>query len=300
MLGIAGEVGPRDTSLHPRSLHCDIALYNEHCCSGPKTTWPNSQIYHGHTMETNLYNKHAVNVLVMLVGPSTAGKTDVAIGLAKRLPGEIINADKFYLYQGFPSTTGLPDFTMSPTVSSHLYGILSPETDCPSEQEYVSRVLEVIGGIESRGSVPIIEGCYYRFANALLNGVDCRRRIVAGIKWPPGTHIEERVAGRIHEIFHQRGGINEVRKALRDGHRNTYVMRKGSMVKPLVECIDGEITLEMAKEKAQAEILSSAYKAYRKFLDLPGIEWYENDATRLPHVIESIAKHVQSLRGERL
>lgn len=235
------------------------------------------------------------NVSVMLVGPSSVGKTDIALALAMRLGGEIVNADKFYLYRGFPSTTGLPDFSMYPDVPTHLYEILDPHEQCPSEHTFASDVSHAIDAISSRGAIPIVEGCYYRFSRAILNTVSERRWLVVGIKWPPTTNVASLVSRRVDEIFHDRAGIDEVRMALERGYRRTYVMREGSMVRPLVEYIDGEITLALAKEKAIAEIVASAYKALRKFLDLPDVTWYENDTTRTSMLVNCVVHQVMQL-----
>ena len=61
------------------------------------------------------------------------------------------------------------------------------------------------------------------------------------------------------------------------GWRGTYVMTKGSMIRPLVEHFDELISLDKAKEKAIAAILYAAHKAQRRFLDLPGLTWFKHN-----------------------
>ena len=46
---------------------------------------------------------------IVILGPTTVGKTDVAFELARRVGAEIINADKFYLYDAMPAVTGQSD-----------------------------------------------------------------------------------------------------------------------------------------------------------------------------------------------
>ena len=43
---------------------------------------------------------------IVILGPTTVGKTEVAFGLARRLNATVINADKFYLYDALPEVTG--------------------------------------------------------------------------------------------------------------------------------------------------------------------------------------------------
>lgn len=229
---------------------------------------------------------------IMLVGPSSVGKSDIAIALSRLVDGEIINADKYYLYSGFSSTTGLPDFENHPDVVTHLYGIQSPDKACPSDREFGSLVSKTVEEIIRRGRIPIVEGCYYRFSHAILTNSKTLEWFVAGIKWSADTDVRALVTNRVNSIFHARGGIEEVRQAIRAGYRRTYVMREGSMVRPLVEFLDGQITLEEAKEKAIAEILASAYKALRKFLDLPNVTWWEHDGTKIERISREIAMHL--------
>ncbi|MFG0252520.1 MAG: hypothetical protein ACF8NJ_06565 [Phycisphaerales bacterium JB038] len=229
----------------------------------------------------------------MLVGPSTVGKTDLALALAREVTGEIVNADKFYLFSEFPSTTGLPDFSRQPSVRTHLYGILKPDDPCLSDHEYACRASDVVTEVLAQGKTPIVEGCYYRFARALVRLDPVRRWHLIGIRWPEGTDVESLVRERIDEIFGARGGVEEVRQALAAGYRHTYVMQTGSMVRPLVEYIDGKITLEVAKRKAVAEVVAAAYRAYRRFLDLPNVEWYEHDRSKRGALANQLAEIVR-------
>jgi tRNA dimethylallyltransferase len=47
--------------------------------------------------------------LVVIVGPTAVGKTDLAIELAKEINGEIISADSRYFYRGMDIGTAKPD-----------------------------------------------------------------------------------------------------------------------------------------------------------------------------------------------
>ena len=227
----------------------------------------------------------------MIVGPPTTGKTELALTIARKLDGEVINADKFYLFKGFPSTTGLPDFSEYPDIPRHLYEILEPGEEALPTPEYVKRVRELEADIFLRDRLPIIEGCYHRFARALVEE-DQRDpesfHLMIGIKWPSGLNLEERVVRRINEIFDIREGINEVKAALDKGYRETFVMRKGSIIRPTVEYLDGSIDLETAKKKAITGLLYAAYKSYSRFLDVPGITWYEYDEKNKEPLVEQI------------
>ena len=66
--------------------------------------------------------------MVAVCGTTAAGKSALAIALAKRLSGEVINTDAMQMYRGFDVTTNkvTPDESMG--VKHHLLGILEPGT----------------------------------------------------------------------------------------------------------------------------------------------------------------------------
>lgn len=226
---------------------------------------------------------------LMLVGPTTTGKTEIAIALARLLDGELINADKFYLYKGFPSVTGLPDFADYPDIRTHLYEILHPIDNCLGDQEYVEHVKTIQEELWSRRKLPIIEGCYHRFAKSLMNTAGSTRFTLVGIKWTTTEGLQTAVECRVDSILNG-SGIEEVQNGLRSGWRNTYAMRKGSIIRPLVEYCDGKITLSQARDKAVADILYAAYKAYRRLLDLQAITWCTNGEDAVNTISSLFAK----------
>lgn len=234
---------------------------------------------------------------ILLLGPSTVGKSELAFALAERLGGEIINADKFYLFSGFPFSTGLPDFRGHPTIPVHLYQFLSPETAPLEESEYGRRAASLVHAIVKRGAVPIVEGCYHRYARAVLSATADIHWNVVGIRWSPGVDVPQLAKMRVKHVYHVRHGIEEVRSALQRGYRESYVMRCGSMVRPIVEYLDGLISLEAAEDKAVVEILAAAYKALRRFLDFPSVTWFAHDAMNFSVTMKSLTAQIHEDTG---
>jgi tRNA A37 N6-isopentenylltransferase MiaA len=225
----------------------------------------------------------------ILAGPSTTGKTDIAFAIAEELGGELINADKFYIIRGFPTMTGLPNFLDHPSIKHHLYQIADPNEKVINSEEFSGMVMGTESEIIRRGNLPIIEGCYHQFTRVLLDSE--REHILIGIKWRSLSCLEDRVRQRVETIFESEG-IKEVEQGLKNGWRDTYVMKKGSMIKPAVEYLDGNISLTAAKEKAVADITYAALKAYRRFLDIPEIRWIENDPEKPQQAIDQILEIV--------
>ena len=63
--------------------------------------------------------------LILLAGPTASGKTNLAIKLAKKINGEIINADSMQVFKEFTILSSRPDTIQMCKVKHHLYGIIS-------------------------------------------------------------------------------------------------------------------------------------------------------------------------------
>ena len=63
--------------------------------------------------------------LILLAGPTASGKSNLAIKLAKKLNGEIINADSMQVFKEFKILSSRPTLSQTKKVKHHLYGIIS-------------------------------------------------------------------------------------------------------------------------------------------------------------------------------
>ena len=63
--------------------------------------------------------------IILLAGPTASGKSKLAIKIAKRINGEIINADSMQIYKEISVLTSKPSFKDINTVKHHLYGFNS-------------------------------------------------------------------------------------------------------------------------------------------------------------------------------
>ena len=63
--------------------------------------------------------------LILLAGPTASGKSNLAIKLAKKINGEIINADSMQVFKEFTVLSSRPDSSQIGNVKHHLYGIIS-------------------------------------------------------------------------------------------------------------------------------------------------------------------------------
>ncbi|MAP94635.1 MAG: tRNA (adenosine(37)-N6)-dimethylallyltransferase MiaA [Ponticaulis sp.] len=118
---------------------------------------------------------------ILIHGPTASGKTQISIDLAKRLDGEIINADSMQVYSGLHVLTARPTDQEMAIVPHHLFGYRDP-ADAGSVGSWLADARQVIRDVESRGKVPIIIGGTGLHHQALLQGLsqipaisdDCR------------------------------------------------------------------------------------------------------------------------------
>jgi len=105
-----------------------------------------------------------------LTGPTASGKSGVAVALAERIGGEVVNADAFQLYRGLDALTAKPTHAERERVPHHLYDVLDPESLCDA-QRYRELALPVIAEIAGRGRWPIVVGGAGLYIKALSHGL---------------------------------------------------------------------------------------------------------------------------------
>lgn len=126
-----------------------------------------------------------INVLVIL-GPTATGKTDLALNLAKKFNGELISCDSRQVYVGLDVGTGkLPSgrwrmedgrwkkgksFWRIDRIKIWMYDVISPKKQY-SVADYVQDAKKVIGKIRKKGKLPIIVGGTGFYLRALLEGI---------------------------------------------------------------------------------------------------------------------------------
>lgn len=105
--------------------------------------------------------------LVALVGPTASGKSAVAVELARRLGGEIVNADSRQVYRGMDVGTAKPTAAERRNVPHHLYGIADPR-DGFSLAAYREAAAAALDSIWARDSFAWLVGGTGQYVWALL------------------------------------------------------------------------------------------------------------------------------------
>ncbi|MCH8826111.1 MAG: tRNA (adenosine(37)-N6)-dimethylallyltransferase MiaA [Chloroflexi bacterium] len=108
--------------------------------------------------------------LLVIVGPTGVGKTDLAIRLARALQGEIVNADSRQLYRGMDIGTAKPTPQQQAAVPHHLIDVADPDGEY-SLAHFVRQAGEAIRDIgQKRGRLPILVGGTGQYVWAVLEG----------------------------------------------------------------------------------------------------------------------------------
>ena len=109
------------------------------------------------------------NPVVIVAGPTASGKSDLAIELALRYEGEIVNADSMQIYAGTPIISAAPSEQEKNLIPHHLYEIYPPQKN-GTVVDWLNLAVEAIRGIWQRGKLPIVVGGTGMYIDNLING----------------------------------------------------------------------------------------------------------------------------------
>lgn len=138
-------------------------------------------------------DKNERHKVLIIVGPTASGKTDLAVRLAEQLGGEIVNADSMQVYRGMDIGTAKPSPELRKRVPHHLIDIREPDMDF-SASDFRQEAARAIADIAGRGKRPIIVGGTGLYIRALLRGL---------VDSPSGAG---KVRGELEEEAGARGG----------------------------------------------------------------------------------------------
>lgn len=108
---------------------------------------------------------------LFLMGPTTSGKTGLAIELAQRLPVELISVDSAQVCQNMNIGTAKPDAATLALAPHHLLDIISPE-QVYSAAQFRSDALRLMAEITRRGKIPLLVGGTMLYFKALQGGLN--------------------------------------------------------------------------------------------------------------------------------
>ncbi len=131
--------------------------------------------------------------LILIVGPTAVGKTEIAIQLAERLDGEIVSADSRLFYRGMDIGTAKPTREEQARVPHHLIDIANPD-EILSLAVFQKRAHEAIADIHTRRKLPFLVGGTGQYVRAVTEG------------WtPPEVKPDERLRDELERMKDEKG-----------------------------------------------------------------------------------------------
>ncbi len=134
---------------------------------------------------------------LLLMGPTASGKSALALALAERLGGEVVNADSMQVYRDFRILTARPSAEEEARAPHHLYGHVDG-AELYSVGRWLSDALAAIDAIRARGRMPILVGGTGLYFKALTEGLADMPPVDAAIRARLRQRLELEGAPALH------------------------------------------------------------------------------------------------------
>jgi tRNA dimethylallyltransferase len=139
-------------------------------------------------------------LLVVILGPTSSGKTALSLELATRLHGEIVNCDSVAIYREFWIGTAKPTPEEQARAPHHLFDAIEP-TSYTTAGEFARRARQVLANIRERGALPIVVGGTGLYLRALLEGLFPGPERSEALRERLRSRAREKGPQRLHRIL---------------------------------------------------------------------------------------------------
>ena len=158
---------------------------------------------------------------VVVLGPTASGKTALALAIARRFRGEIVNCDSVAMYREFEIGTAKPSPAERAEVPHHLIDCVDPLADV-SAGEFARQARQIMREIQQRGHLPIVSGGTGLYLRALLEGLspgpqrsEELRNKLRGRAEKNGREYLHRILQRLDSSAANRIHANDIPKVIR-------------------------------------------------------------------------------------
>ncbi|MDA9077452.1 tRNA (adenosine(37)-N6)-dimethylallyltransferase MiaA [Candidatus Pelagibacter sp.] len=108
--------------------------------------------------------------IILISGPTASGKTNFAVKIAKKIQGEIINADSMQVYKNLKILTARPNKIEQKDIKHHLYGVVDLNKKFSTGQ-WLELAIKKIKNIKKKKKIPILVGGTGLYFQSLINGL---------------------------------------------------------------------------------------------------------------------------------
>jgi tRNA dimethylallyltransferase len=216
--------------------------------------------------EAKSQTKHKI---IVILGPTATGKSDVAVTLAKKFNGEVISADSRQVYKGLDIGTGKISKKEMKGIHHYLLDVASPKKRF-NVSDYKKMAEQAIGKILANGKLPIICGGTGHYISALLG----EQQIP---EVPPNPKLRKQLERKsAPELFEMLKKLDPRRASEIDGKNPRRLVRAIEIVKAL-----GRVPIV-----SQLQPPISTYKVLKIGIKIPDEELKERINKRLERRIK--------------
>ncbi len=155
---------------------------------------------------------------ILITGPTASGKSALALDLAKRHGGVVVNADSMQVYDTLRLLTARPSEEEMEGVPHHLYGHV-PAGAAYSTGDWLREVSELLARLKVEGTPPVIVGGTGLYFKALTGGLSDMPQIPAEIRENLRNRLAEEGPVALHALLERNDPATAARLNLQDGQR---------------------------------------------------------------------------------
>jgi tRNA dimethylallyltransferase len=108
--------------------------------------------------------------IILISGPTASGKSNFAVKIAKKINGEIVNADSMQVYKQLKILTARPNKEEQKNIKHHMYGVINLNEKFSTGQ-WLNITIKKIKEIRNRKKIPILVGGTGLYFQSLINGL---------------------------------------------------------------------------------------------------------------------------------
>lgn len=155
---------------------------------------------------------------ILIAGPTASGKSALALALAAKTGGVIINADSMQVYNTLRFLTARPSAADEAAAPHRLYGHV-PAREAYSVARWLADVAHLLAELSQTGQRPIIVGGTGLYFRALTQGLSPIPEVPAEIRTRWRAAVEAQGAADLHRVLADRDAEMAARLAPNDGQR---------------------------------------------------------------------------------
>lgn len=155
---------------------------------------------------------------ILITGPTASGKSALALELAKRHGGAVVNADSMQVYDTLRLLTARPSEEEMEGIPHHLYGHV-PAGAAYSTGDWLREVSELLARLRTEGTLPVIVGGTGLYFKALTGGLSDMPRIPAEIRDNLRHRLAEEGTAALHALLERDDPATAARLSPQDGQR---------------------------------------------------------------------------------